>query len=315
MLPQVGKGHPQVMGQVEHQLPKPAGIQQAGHVAGPHPGIQRQDLRRRDQAVEIIDPQNPIPVAQRLEDRVVPGHRAGMGQREPGAGCGPPDLEHDNRDVAPRRLFQCRDETLWVTNGLGEQRHDPGRGLVQRIIHVVGNRARQLLPRCGHQVEPIARCRIGKHREDRTGMAEKRDMSRHRRNRFLKTDEGAGVEVVKPHAVAAAERNPRLARHCAQAFGQQWCAVALDLAEVEDHGTSGASHDGLAEGRLHPGRGDGKHGKIGRGEQFRHAANYAHATDLRQAGIHHHGVTLEAADPQRAHHQIADRSRLRRPPD
>ena len=91
--------------------------------------------------------------------------------------------------------------------------------------------------------------------------------------------DAAGV-IVETHAVAAADRHVRAARHRSDALGQRRRAVVLEIAACENHPSASAVTDCFGERRLEPRIGDPEDREIDPLRQIREAAVAAPALDL-----------------------------------
>ena len=83
-------------------------------------------------------------------------------------------------------------------------------------------------------------------------MTDGRDVTRLREGSLLEAHECIRIEVEEPHSIAAADREGRFHGHGLQPVEKLGLCLALQLAEVEDHGTPRSGGDRLPHHGFHP---------------------------------------------------------------
>ncbi len=115
-----------------------------------------------------------------------------------------------------------------------------------------------------------------------------------------------GVEVVKPHAVAAAHRQPGLAGAGGEAGAERRGAVVLDVAAGEDHCRSRTGPDGLFELFLEPMVADHQGDQVGGFRERREVGVADQPLDLLVARVDRVERTRETDAPG-LHQELAPR--------
>ena len=252
--------HPRILGKVDQHLAFAAGIEYDGEAARRRSTRLREHQQRGGQIVQRIDPNHPIAVEHRLIGRVVAGHRAGVAERQRGALLGAPDLEGDDRDVAHPGLLERGDKTVRIAHGLDKQADDAGRLHLQREIHVVGGRGRQLLAGGNDEVVGEPSVVMDQRGERRARMGDEGDgawlqVLRRREAAYPQ----ARLKVVVAHAIAAADWHAGLAGEAGQPLDERRVGVVLQITVGEDHRRARPVRDRLGKLGLEPMAGNRQH--------------------------------------------------------
>ncbi len=304
----LGEGHVMRGREVDHQLTLAAGVLDRREPARCRRPSLREEQQGCRQLVQRVDARDAMAVEQRLIGGVVPRDGAGVAERQRGTRLGPPDLEHDHGNVALGGFGERRHERRGRARGLQEEADHPCRVLLERVVEVVGGGGHELLARGHHQIEPEARIVVREGAEHGAGMRDEGDVARAALAQIGEARRPDAVRVVvEPHAVAAADRHARRARHGGDALGQGRGRIVLEIAAGKDHGGAGAVADRLGERRLKPGIGEAEHCEIDRLRQVGKACVATPALDLAIVRVDRIDRAREARALDHLQHVVAGR--------
>ena len=195
--------------------------------AGRHPPRAGEQLHRVGHLVERRDAEHAVRVEQRLVRAVLARERAGVRGDHGFDALRAPDLQRDDRDVAFGRMRERGAERPRTSHGLDEERDHARRWQRERVLHVVGDVGDELLAGRDEQVEPDPPIVERERGERGSRVADERhraptEMVRRREPGRAEI----GLEVEEPHAVAAAEGDPRVTRDRRDPLGERGCAGA-----------------------------------------------------------------------------------------
>ena len=175
----------------------------------------REEQQRARELVQRLDAHDAVAVEQRLVGEVAAGHRAGVRERRRGRRLGAPDLERDDRNAAlgglvERRAKPRRDRARF--RGRGRSPSPPAARPRSRCSRRPWSSAPGPARSASAKRKP--RIVVRERAEDAAGMRDERDRAGPRLARAREAADPDAVEiVVEPHAVGAADRHARRARH------------------------------------------------------------------------------------------------------
>jgi hypothetical protein len=204
---QLGVGHTQALGDIDHQLAFTARVVNARELALGHPVALVKKEKRGGHLIEIIDHHDAVVPAHGNERLIIAGEGSGVAQCHGGALGSAPHFEDDDGNVAAACGFEHCNEPLRIAYLLKKEADDAGLGLQQRPIDIVGGGGGQFHPARYAEAESEAPIVVRERREGRTGLGNEGDATAPEpRRRGERCDAQADERIVEAHRVAAGDR-------------------------------------------------------------------------------------------------------------